>query len=141
MTEIPEDRWSLDGFFHSDIREAIASGRSYSKWGCFLEGFADFDPLFFRISPLEAVNTDPQERLFLQCAWNALEEAGYTREAVERSCQGRVEGVRRNNEDRVRVIWTWPLEEGRTRLSPDIIWFPGKSRLLFPRPEGTEYAH
>lgn len=55
---------------------------SYSKWGGFLGGFADFDPLFFNISPREATSMDPQERLFLQSCWEVLEDAGYTRDSL-----------------------------------------------------------
>ncbi|MFY0578025.1 SDR family NAD(P)-dependent oxidoreductase [Cystobacter fuscus] len=90
ITEIPADRWSLDGFYHADRNEAVALGKSYSKWGGFLDGFADFDPLFFNISPHEAMNMDPQERLFLQESWKALEDAGYTRQRLTRTLGGRV---------------------------------------------------
>nr|CAM74044.1 Beta-ketoacyl synthase [Magnetospirillum gryphiswaldense MSR-1] len=75
--EIPPDRWTLDGFFQPDRDEAVANGQSYAKWGAFLDGFADFDPLFFKISPRDAAAMDPQERLFLMCAWAAAEDAGY----------------------------------------------------------------
>ena len=47
--------------------------------GGFIDGVADFDPLFFGITPRDAALMDPQERLFLQVAWHALESAGYTR--------------------------------------------------------------
>jgi polyketide synthase PksM len=77
--EIPAERWRLDGFYEPDVERAVEQGRSYSKWGGFIEQFADFDPLFFNISPREAINMDPQERLFLQECWRALEDAGYTR--------------------------------------------------------------
>ncbi|MGE5514808.1 MAG: SDR family NAD(P)-dependent oxidoreductase [Bacteroidota bacterium] len=76
--EVPAERWSLDGFFHPDRDEAIERGLSYAKWGAFLDGFADFDPLFFKISPRDAAAMDPQERLFLMCAWAAAEDAGYS---------------------------------------------------------------
>ena len=82
ITEIPEERWSLEGFYHSDQQEAVDQGKSYSKWGGFVEGFADFDPLFFNISPREALNMDPQERLFIESCWEVLEDAGYTREQL-----------------------------------------------------------
>ncbi|MFP2957509.1 SDR family oxidoreductase [Myxococcus sp. 1LA] len=84
ITEIPSERWSLDGFFYPDKKHAAARGMSYSKWGGFLDGFADFDPLFFNISPREATNMDPQERLFLQSCWEVLEDAGYTRDSLAR---------------------------------------------------------
>ncbi|WP_372156758.1 SDR family NAD(P)-dependent oxidoreductase [Xanthomonas campestris pv. fici] len=77
--EIPAERWSLEGFFHPDPDEAVRLGRSYSKRGAFLERPYDFDPLFFNISPKEAASIDPQERLFLRTAWEALEDAGYSR--------------------------------------------------------------
>ena len=49
IEEIPAERWPLAGFFEPDAEAAVAGGRSYSKWGGFLDGFADFDPLFFNI--------------------------------------------------------------------------------------------
>ncbi len=42
-----------------------------------LDGIEFFDNDFFEISPLEAQLTDPQQRLFLECAFEALENAGY----------------------------------------------------------------
>ncbi|MEX3605205.1 MAG: SDR family NAD(P)-dependent oxidoreductase [Burkholderia sp.] len=99
IVEVPAERWPLDGFYEPDPDRAIASGRSYGKWGGFLEGFADFDPLFFNISPLEAMGMDPQERLFLQSTWHALEDAGYTRDSLAEHYGGRVgvfAGVTRN---------------------------------------------
>lgn len=82
ITEVPVERWPLNGFYTPDPGTAVESGMSYSKWGGFLEGFAEFDPLFFNISPKEAMMMDPQERLFLQACWHALEDAGYTRELL-----------------------------------------------------------
>ena len=79
ITEIPEDRWPLEGFYHPDKEEAVAQGKSYCKWGGFVEHFADFDCLFFNLSPREALNMDPQERLFVEACWAVLEDAGYTR--------------------------------------------------------------
>jgi len=76
--EIAPERWALDGFFEPDRDEAVANGQSYAKWGAFLDGFADFDPLFFRLSPREAAAMDPQERLFLMSGWAAVEDAGYS---------------------------------------------------------------
>ena len=56
----------------------------YSRWGAFVDDVDKFDPLFFNIAPVEAELMDPQERLFLQIAWHALEDAGYTRSDLAR---------------------------------------------------------
>ncbi|WP_345027157.1 beta-ketoacyl synthase N-terminal-like domain-containing protein, partial [Flavivirga jejuensis] len=80
---IPKDRWSMENFFIKDSQEASTKGKSYSKWGGFLDGFANFDPLFFNISPKEAYDMDPQERLFIETCWEVIENAGYTRISIE----------------------------------------------------------
>ncbi|MEE1769452.1 SDR family NAD(P)-dependent oxidoreductase [Streptomyces sp. JV185] len=90
ITEIPPDRWPLDGFYEPDRVTAIATGRSYSKWGGFLRDFDAFDPQFFRIAPRDAYAMDPQERLFLQASWEVIEDAGYTREELARRHRRRV---------------------------------------------------
>ncbi|MFM9443284.1 SDR family NAD(P)-dependent oxidoreductase [Streptomyces acidiscabies] len=69
VTEVPADRW--------DASELADSGRSTSRWGGFLSDVDSFDSLFFQIYPKQARTMDPQERLFLQTAWSALENAGY----------------------------------------------------------------
>jgi polyketide synthase PksN len=79
IIEIPADRWDYRRYFDPDKEK---SGKTYSKWGGFLEGVDRFDPLFFNISPREAEIMDPQERLFLQCVYETLEDAGYTREGL-----------------------------------------------------------
>ncbi|MEU0843707.1 SDR family NAD(P)-dependent oxidoreductase [Streptomyces sp. NPDC005962] len=88
--EVPADRWSLDGFYEPDRATALATGRSYSKWGGFLDDFAAFDPLHFQIAPRDAYAMDPQERLFLQASWEVLEDAGYAREELARRHRRRV---------------------------------------------------
>jgi len=80
ITEVPEQRWSWREYYTEDRTKA---GHHYSKWGGFIAGVDEFDPLFFGISPREARLMDPQERLFLQHAWMAIEDAGYTRAALQ----------------------------------------------------------
>ncbi|UMR29442.1 SDR family NAD(P)-dependent oxidoreductase [Massilia sp. MB5] len=82
---IPPGRWPLAGFYEADPARAAAAGKSYSQWGGFLSGVDRFDPLFFNITPREAVLMDPHERLFLQTAWHCMEEAGYTRAALRQA--------------------------------------------------------
>ncbi|WP_103534502.1 SDR family NAD(P)-dependent oxidoreductase [Streptomyces sp. SM11] len=110
VTEIPADRWGSDGFY----RPGRTPGHSYSKWGGFLEGIDEFDPGFFRITPREAAGMDPQERLFLQSSWHALEAAGLTRADVAGRAVGVFAGVMFNHyqmlglgaEDRLPVLPT-----------------------------------
>ncbi|MFF8597099.1 SDR family NAD(P)-dependent oxidoreductase [Streptomyces sp. NPDC015220] len=82
VTEVPADRWDHGAYY--DPRKG-EPGRTYSKWGGFIDGVDEFDPLFFAISPREAELLDPQERLFLQCAYETVEDAGYTRATLPRT--------------------------------------------------------
>ncbi|WP_429843902.1 beta-ketoacyl synthase N-terminal-like domain-containing protein [Brevibacillus sp. FIR094] len=77
ISEIPAERWDWTEHYHPNREEAISQGKSYSKWGAFLAEFDQFDPLFFNMTPREAENIDPQERLYLEECWKALEDAGY----------------------------------------------------------------
>ena len=80
ITEIPADRWN----WRDHYREGrAAEGAHYSKWGGFIDGVDEFDPLFFNIPPVDAEFIDPQERLFLQHAWMAIEDAGVTRAGLQ----------------------------------------------------------
>ncbi|PEM80838.1 hypothetical protein CN558_29895, partial [Bacillus wiedmannii] len=79
ISEIPSDRWNLEKYYEPGFPK---EGKSYSKWGGFIEGIDKFDPLFFNISPREAEMMDPQERLFLETAWGLLEDAGLTRKSL-----------------------------------------------------------
>ncbi|WP_025720840.1 SDR family NAD(P)-dependent oxidoreductase, partial [Paenibacillus sp. 1-18] len=79
ITEIPKERWDHSLYFNENRGKP---GKTYSKWGGFIDGVDWFDPLFFNISPREAETMDPQERLFLECVYETIEDAGYTRETL-----------------------------------------------------------
>jgi acyl transferase domain-containing protein/NADP-dependent 3-hydroxy acid dehydrogenase YdfG/acyl carrier protein len=74
--EIPSSRWDHARYYNA---EPGVLGKTYCRRGGFIDGVYEFDSLFFNISPNEAVVMDPQERLFLQCAYQAMENAGYCR--------------------------------------------------------------
>ncbi|WP_338551793.1 SDR family NAD(P)-dependent oxidoreductase [Paenibacillus sp. KS-LC4] len=79
ITEIPKERWDHSLYYDPDRSKR---GSTYSKWGGFLCDVDKFDPLFFNIAPREAEIMDPQERLFLQSVYEAMEDAGYTRDTL-----------------------------------------------------------
>ncbi|MFC5743183.1 type I polyketide synthase, partial [Dyella tabacisoli] len=89
ITEIPSERWDYKLYYDEDRNKA---GKTYSKWGGFIDGVDLFDPLFFNISPREAELMDPQERLFLECVHATLEDAGYTRDSVTQHAGAGQEG-------------------------------------------------
>ena len=78
---VPRGRWDAEELYHPDPA-AASEGKIYCKWGGFLEDYDKFDPHFFKISTAEAKMLDPQERMFLQSVWAAIEDAGYTRERL-----------------------------------------------------------
>lgn len=78
VTEIPDSRFDFRQIFDVDPEQ----NKIYSKRGGFIDNFDKFDAAFFNISPREAELIDPQERLFLEVAWGAIEDAGYTRQTL-----------------------------------------------------------
>jgi acyl transferase domain-containing protein/NADPH:quinone reductase-like Zn-dependent oxidoreductase/NAD(P)-dependent dehydrogenase (short-subunit alcohol dehydrogenase family)/SAM-dependent methyltransferase/acyl carrier protein len=72
VSEVPPDRWNLDRFYDS---EPGVAGKSIARRGGFIDGIDQFDPQFFGISPREAPYVDPQHRLLLETAWEAIEDA------------------------------------------------------------------
>lgn len=87
ITEIPRERWDHSMYFGKTNND---TGKTFCKWGGFIDDVDQFDPLFFNIPPVEAEIMDPQERLFLECVWELLEGAGYTRETLQRQFQAEV---------------------------------------------------
>ena len=73
ITETLADRWSHARWLH---RDKNVLGRSYTFAAGQVEDIWDFDPGFFNVSPREALQMDPQQRILLQAVWEAIEHAG-----------------------------------------------------------------
>ena len=88
--EVPADRWDADAFYDPD---PLAPGRMTTKWGGFVSDVAGFDADFFGINPREAEAMDPQHRMLLEVAWEALEHAGIPADSLGGTRTGVVMGL------------------------------------------------
>lgn len=85
IAEIPSDRIDISTYY--DPRPA-QPGKMSTRWGGLLDQIEMFDAAFFGISPREADRLDPQQRLLMEVAWEALEDAGQPAEPLEGSLTG-----------------------------------------------------
>lgn len=75
--------FSDDELRKSGISENSIKDDSYVKASGILQDIEMFDAPFFNITPREAELTDPQHRIFLECVWEALENAGHAPEKYD----------------------------------------------------------
>ncbi|MGA2166544.1 MAG: beta-ketoacyl synthase N-terminal-like domain-containing protein [Solirubrobacteraceae bacterium] len=87
----PEDRgWEVEGVLAADPG---GSAGSRLLAGGFVASATEFDPGFFGISPREALTMDPQQRLMLEAAWEAFEDAGVDPASLRGSRTGVYAGI------------------------------------------------
>ena len=102
ISEIPSDRPGLSGDPELD--------RVGVRWGGFISDHDCFDPLFFKTSPGEARLMDPQQRLFIQTVWSALEDAGILPGSIARQAVGLFAGVSSVDYQNLMMRQGFPIE-------------------------------
>jgi acyl transferase domain-containing protein/acyl-CoA synthetase (AMP-forming)/AMP-acid ligase II/acyl carrier protein/SAM-dependent methyltransferase len=90
ITRVPPGRWDADALYNPDPESA---GTIVTRSGGFVAGLDRFDAEFFGISPREAASLDPQQRMVLEVAWEALEHAGIPPRRLEGSATGVFVGI------------------------------------------------
>ena len=105
IREVPADRWDVNSLHDPDPN---SPGKMISRRGGFLDNVDQFDWRAFRIPPREAKYMDPQHRLLLEVAWEALEDAGLPLESVKGSRTGVFMGIMWN--DYLRLQSREPLQ-------------------------------
>lgn len=86
VLEVTPDRWDARARYHD---ERNRPGTIYAMHAGLVAGLGEFDAEFFGITPREAMSLDPQQRWMLECAWEALEDAGIAADRL----RDRVAGV------------------------------------------------
>jgi len=74
IAEVPSDRWDIEHYYDPNPE---APGKMSTRWGGFIEDVDQFDGELFGITPREARSIDPQQRILMEVAWEALEDAGH----------------------------------------------------------------
>jgi acyl transferase domain-containing protein len=73
VREVPPERFAIADFYDADVS---APGKMSTRWAGLIDDIDRFDAAFFGITPREARQMDPQQRVTLELAWQAIEDAG-----------------------------------------------------------------
>ncbi len=94
IIEVPKDRWDIEEYYDS---KPNTPGKIITRYGGFINDFDKFDAQLFGISPREAEKMDPQQRVLLEVAWEALEDAGIKIKNLAGSKTGVFVGISTND--------------------------------------------
>jgi myxalamid-type polyketide synthase MxaE and MxaD len=90
IVETPPERWNVDAFYDQD---PTTPAKTNTRWAGHIDQVDQFDAGFFGISPREAAAMDPQQRILLEVAWEALEDAGQSEASLAGSRTGVFVGI------------------------------------------------
>jgi naphtho-gamma-pyrone polyketide synthase len=119
--EVPPDRWNVKTHFDPTGKRRNTSQVPY---GCWIEQPGLFDPRFFNMSPREALQADPAQRLALVTAYEALEMAGFVPDSTPST-----------QKDRVGIFYGMTSDDYREINSGqdiDTYFIPGGNRAFTP---------
>lgn len=97
IAPIPPDRWDSDLFYHP---ERGIPGKIITRWGGFIELSDRFDASSFGMSVEDAKRIDPQQKLILEVAWQALADAGIAPSKLSGTSAGVFIGVSKSDYNR-----------------------------------------
>jgi acyl transferase domain-containing protein/acyl carrier protein len=87
VTKVPTERWDAQAYLAKSGDDELTMSM-LSDQGGFVEGIEQFDSKFFGISDKEAMFLDPQQRMLMECGWEALEHAGIVPSTLKDSSTG-----------------------------------------------------
>lgn len=119
--EIPKDRFDVDAHYDATGKK---KNTSRIRHGCFIEEPGLFDARFFNMSPREAANSDPGQRLAITTAYEAFEMAGFV--------PNRTASTQR---DRVGIFYGMTSDDWRevnSGQNVDTYFIPGGNRAFTP---------
>lgn len=131
IKEVPSNRWNAQNYYDPTPG---TSGKTYTNKAGFIEGIGldQFDAGFFGFSPREAAAADPQLRLLLEVAWEAIEDSGHSPEKLFGSKVGVYVGAMWDDYLEL-VIQSGQNKKLETYLGQlsSISWLPGRLSYFF----------
>jgi acyl transferase domain-containing protein/acyl carrier protein len=126
ISPLPSDRWDVAAFTPNGPDDR---GKIRTTGGGFLDRIDLFDPMFFNISPKEAQYIDPQQRMLLETAWQALENANIDPTSLRRGNGGVYIGA--SSIDYALELDSLPYAELDGLLASGITMFPLSGRISY----------
>jgi len=91
ITDVPMQRWDHNMFYNPEPdsynKTSFGTCVTSIKHAAFMDGMELFDHKFFGLSPAEARCTSPDQRLTLECAYEAMHEHGYTKQTLNKNAE------------------------------------------------------